>query len=102
MIQPIQPSLLKHPAAAPSNSGEPLDTALQNCDQAIALKPDCPEAYNARGNVLLRLMRYDDAIASLDKAIELNPDYPQAYNSRGNALQGLRHFEEAVESYDKA
>jgi tetratricopeptide (TPR) repeat protein len=101
-LQPIQPSLLEHTAVAPSNSGERLDTALQNCERAIALKPDYPEAYNARGNILLRLMRNDDAVTSFDKAIELKPDYPQAYNSRGNALQALRRFEDAVESYDTA
>jgi hypothetical protein len=94
--------LLEPAAAAPLNSGAPLDTALQNCEQAIALKPDDPEAYNARGNILQKLMRYEDAVASFDKAIELKPYYPQAYNSRGNALQALRRFEEAVESYDNA
>ena len=92
----------EQPAVAPTNSSQPLDIALQNCEQAIALKPDYPEAYNARGNVLLRLMHYEDAVASFDRAIELKPYYPQAYNSRGNALQALRRFEEAVESYEYA
>jgi tetratricopeptide (TPR) repeat protein len=95
-------SLLEQPAAAAAHSSEPLDIALRNCNQVIARKPDYPEAYNARGTVLLRLMRYDDAVASFDRAIELKPCYPQAYNSRGNALQALRRFEEAVESYDNA
>jgi len=101
-LEPSQQSFLEHTAAAPLNSGEPLAAALQNCEQAIAVNPDYPEAYNARGNVLLRLMRYDDAVASFDKAIELKPDYPQPYNSRGNALQALGRFEEAVESYETA
>ncbi len=99
-MEPLQQSFSL--AAAPLNSADPLAAALQNCEQAIAVKPDYPEAYNARGNVLLRLMRYDDAVASFDKAIELKPDYPQPYNSRGNALQALRRFEDAVESYQTA
>ena len=99
-MEPLQQSFSL--AAAPLNSADPLAAALKNCEQAIAVKPDYPEAYNARGNVLLRLMRYDDAVASFDKAIELKPDYPQPYNSRGNALQALRRFEDAVESYQTA
>src|ERR1700756_5732716 len=83
-IEGYRHSSLKPRTVAPlSSSCEPLDAALQNCEQAIALKPDYPEAYNARGNILLKLMRYDDAVASLDKAIELKPYYPQAHNSRG-------------------
>ena len=94
--------MLQETPAAPPNSCEPLDTALQNWEQAIALKPDWPEAYHACGNVLLELRRYGDAVASFDKAIALKPDYSPAYNSRGNALQALRRFDEAVETYDNA
>ena len=94
--------MLQQTPAAPPNSCEPLDTALQNWEQAIALKPDWPEAYYACGNVLVELRRYGDAIASFDKAIALKPDYSPAYNSRGNALQALRRFDEAVETYDNA
>jgi tetratricopeptide (TPR) repeat protein len=101
-LEPNQQSLPEHTDAAPLNIGGALAAALQNCEQAIGVKPDNPEAYNVRGNVLLRLMHYEDAIASFDKAIELKADYPQPYNSRGNALQGLHRFEEAVESYDSA
>ena len=101
-MEPIQQRFPEHSAAASPNSGELLATALRNCDRAIAVNPDDPEAYHARGNVLLRLRRYDDAVASFDKAIELKPDYPQPYNSRGNALQAQRRFEEAVESYETA
>jgi tetratricopeptide (TPR) repeat protein len=101
-LEPTQQNFLEHTAAAPPNTGEPLAAALQNWEQAIAGKPDYPEAYHARGNVLLRLMRYDEAIASFDKAIELKLNYPQPYNSRGNALQGLRRFEDAIESYQTA
>jgi len=101
-VEPLQQSFSESLAAAPLNSNDPLAAALGNCEQAIAAKPDCPEAYNARGGVLLRLMRYDDAVASFDKAIELKPDYPQPYNSRGIALQALGRFDEAVESYETA
>jgi hypothetical protein len=92
--------LQKTPAARPDS--EPLDTALQNWEQAIASKPDWPEAYHACGNVLLKLNRYGDAVVNFDKAIALKPDYSPAYNSRGNALQALRRFNEAVETYDNA
>jgi len=101
-LEPIQQRFPEHSVTAPPNSGEFLATALRNCEQAIAVNSGDPEAHNARGNVLLRLRRYDDAVASFDKVIELRPDYPQPYNSRGNALQALRRFDEAVESYETA
>ena len=94
--------MLQQTLAAPPNSCEPLDTALQNWEQAIALKPDWPEAYHACGNIQLELKRYGDALASFDKAIELKADYSPAYNGLGNALQALRRFNEAVETYDNA
>ena len=94
--------MLQQTPAAPPNSCEPLDTALQNWEQAIALKPDWPEAYHACGNIQLELKRYGDALASFDKAIELKADYSPAYNGLGNALQALRRFNEAVETYDNA
>jgi len=101
-LERSQQSCPEHCAAAPLNSGEPFAAALRNCEQAIAVNSGDPEAHNVRGNVLLRLKRYDDAVASFDKVIELKPDYPQPYNSRGNALQALRRFDEAVESYETA
>jgi tetratricopeptide (TPR) repeat protein len=101
-LERSQQNFLERTATTSLDGSDVLDTALQNCEQAIALKPDWPQAYTTRGNILLKLKRYGDAAASFDKAIELKSDDPQPYNSRGNALQALRRFEEAVESYETA
>ena len=53
-------------------------------DKALVLKPDCAEAYNFRGNVLLDLMRLDDALASYEQSIALKPYSADAY-CQGNS-----------------
>jgi protein O-GlcNAc transferase len=55
--------------------------ALINLDKAIQLKPDYPEAYTNRGNVLKNLGRLNDALMSHEKAIQLDPDCFSAYSN---------------------
>ena len=47
------------------------DDAFAAYDKALALKPDLPEAWLGRGNVLCDLKRHDDAVAAYDKALAL-------------------------------
>ena len=79
-----------------------LDDALASYDEALALKPDYPEAFYNRGIALQGLNRLDDALASYDKALALKLDFAEVFNNRGNALQELRRFDEALSSYDQA
>ena len=58
------------------------DEALAAYDQALALRPDYPEALNNRGNALQELKRHEEALASFDKA---GP--PQAFT--GAAIAAL-------------
>lgn len=75
---------------------------LEALDRAIALKPDCAEAYFRRGDVLQDLGRMQDALASYDQAVTFKNDYAAAYCNRGNVLKDLKRFEQALENYDHA
>jgi Tfp pilus assembly protein PilF len=76
--------------------------AIRKIDAALALNPALVEAYNNRGNTLLRMRRFDEALASYDKATALRPDYAEAFNNRGAAAQELNRLDEALASFDKA
>ena len=60
------------------------------------------EAYTNRGNVQVRLLRYEEGLASQDQAVRLNPDLADAHNNRGNALKELNRLDEAVACFDRA
>jgi tetratricopeptide (TPR) repeat protein len=78
-------------------SGEGLDQALRDCNDAIRYRPGAPEAYASRGLVLLRLGRNDPAIADFSETIRLLPRAPWALYGRGlaEARKGLKSQSEA-------
>jgi tetratricopeptide (TPR) repeat protein/transglutaminase-like putative cysteine protease len=75
-----------------ATAGVALETALDTCEAAIALRPTEPEFLDSRGFVLLRLGRYDDAIASYDTALNIRPRLGMSLYGRGLAkrLKGDR------------
>ena len=50
-----------------------LESALGDCDLALALSPDEEAYHDSRGLVLLRLGRIDDSIAACDRALKSGP-----------------------------
>lgn len=66
-------------------AGFALDTALANCDAALAALPDNAGVLDARGLVLLRLGRLDDAIANYDRTLARFPNMPPSLFGRGVA-----------------
>ena len=78
------------------------DKALTLSNVILEADPDCPEAYNLRGNVLAVLGHHGKAIEAFDKAVELKPDYAEAYYFRGLSHQELKAFKEAARDYSKA
>ena len=52
-----------------ATAGILLDSALDECNAALKLKPDAPAYLDSLGMTLLRLGRYDEAISVYDKAI---------------------------------
>src|SRR5882672_7028762 len=79
-----------------------LAAALARFDQALAVKPDMPDAHAGRGAALSSMDRHQEALAAYDRALALRPAHVQALNNRGNALLALKRDAEAVASYDKA
>jgi tetratricopeptide (TPR) repeat protein len=58
---------------AKGTAGVALESALTDCDEALAKAPDSPEANDSRGFVLLRLGRFDDAVAAYSRALATQP-----------------------------
>jgi hypothetical protein len=59
---------------------------MASYSRAIAVKPDCAEAYLNRGAVLSQLNEVDDAIANYERAIEIEADFAEAHLNRAMAL----------------
>src|SRR5262249_17056999 len=68
----------------------------------LALKPDLPEIWLGRGNILTGLRRHDDAFAAFDKALAAEPDLAEAWLGRGNVFDQLQSYQDAFTAYDKA
>jgi tetratricopeptide (TPR) repeat protein len=78
------------------------EEAIASYDQAIAIQPDYPDAWNNRGLALSALGQQPEAIASYDQAIKIKPDDYRAWDNRGDVFKDLKQYEAAIESYDRA
>jgi protein O-GlcNAc transferase len=79
-----------------------LAVAIARYRQAIALRPDYPEAHNNLGNSLREAHEPEAAWRSCARAIELRPGYAQAHTGLGNALKDMGELDAAAASYRKA
>jgi len=75
--------------------------ALEDCEQAIALKPGLAIAHCVRGQALEGMKRFQEALASYGRAVELNPDFVEAWHYRGNVCLSLGNMQNALASYDR-
>ncbi len=71
------------------------DEAIEECNRAVVLDPDCAEAYNNRAYIYNKLGQYDLAIADCNRAIELDPGLTLAYDNRAFAYEELDKRAEA-------
>jgi tetratricopeptide (TPR) repeat protein len=63
------------------------DRALEDFEFALQIKPNFGDYLNNRGNILIKMHRYDEALFDYKKAIELNSnDHGPIYN---NALYNI-------------
>ena len=76
--------------------------AESNYRQAIALRPDLPEAYNNLGHLLQELNRWDEAEQNIRQALALRPEYADAHFNLGKALHVKGDTDSALESLKKA
>ena len=69
--------------------------AIEDYDEAVALKPDYAEAYNNRGIAYGEKGEHAWAIQDYDEAIALKPDLAGTYYPRGVTWLFLREWEKA-------
>ena len=79
-----------------------LKEAESNYRQAIALRPDLPEAHNNLGHLLQELNRWDEAEQNIRQALALRPEYADAHFNLGKALHVKGDIDLALESLKKA
>ena len=67
-----------------------MNSALEDYNEVVRLKPDFAEAYLNRGVVRVELGEHKEAITDYDKAIQFKPDLAEAYSiGRGQCEVGL-------------
>ena len=81
-----------------ATAGVLLDSALDECNAALKLKPDAPAYLDSLGMALLRLGRYDDAIRAYDKAIAGGTG---AISLMGRAIAHQKKGEKALADADR-
>ena len=76
--------------------------ALSDCNKAILLKPEEPEAYCNKGVIYERIGMISKAIENYGKAISLNRKYASAYYNRGSVFGAEGIISKAIEDLNKA
>ena len=71
------------------------EATIEDCNAAIARKPDHASAYYERGLAQQKLMRTDPALASYTEAIRLKPDYTAAFGERAISYCFLQRYDDA-------
>lgn len=72
---------------AKATANTALQSALDDCDAALALSPDSAAIIDSRAFVLLRLGRLDDAISEYDRALAIEPHLAASLFGRGLAWE---------------
>jgi protein O-mannosyl-transferase len=78
------------------------DDAIAECHTALALKPDCADAYNNLGQAYMKLKRRDDAVREFQEALRFDPDHALANYNLGVTLIEVQRTEDAVALFRKS
>ena len=78
-----------------------LQTALEDCNTALKLKPDYAVALENRQRINLKLDRNQEALADADSLIKLEPDNFMAFYTKGAVYYRLNEFDKAISSLEK-
>ena len=95
-----EPVIFNNMCWAKATAGVALDSALTDCDTALAKAPDVPGYLDSRGLVLLRLGRLDAAIADYNRALAKSPNMPSSLF--GRAVAWARKGDRAKSETDAA
>jgi protein O-mannosyl-transferase len=71
------------------------EIALEHFEQAIALGPDQPAAYNNKAYILMNNGSLEEALIWVNKALVISDMYPDAIATRGQILYRLGRMKEA-------
>jgi tetratricopeptide (TPR) repeat protein len=72
------------------------DKAIDDCDEALRIDPECAMAFDRRAQALTAKGRVDEALADFENAISLTPNYASAYSHRARAWLEKGNFEKAL------
>lgn len=78
------------------------DEEIKECEQHIAINPDNPWDYFAKGSLLSAKGCYADALVAFEKAVELKPKCANFYMHKGAALSSLGRHAEALTEFETA
>jgi len=76
--------------------------AADRLKEALALRPEFPEAWLALGLALQRCGSAEAAIGAIDRALELRPGFAEAHDARGITLESLGEMHSAIGCYARA
>jgi len=76
-----------------------LEPAAASFKQAIAARPDDPQAHYNLGTLELRRNALQEARRYLDQALKLRPNYPEAWNNLGMLAAQQGQTEEAIRDF---
>lgn len=79
-----------------------LQSALRECQAALAEKPNLATAHNHAGRALHNLGNTPQALAAFRRATELDTNYPEAWHNLGHALRASGDMAAAVNAYQSA
>jgi TolB-like protein/Tfp pilus assembly protein PilF len=90
-------------STAPETTSEIQQRALVEAEKAVALDPELPEAYHARGEIRM-LYQWDWAGAQADyeRALALNPGHADIVLDYAHLLASLGRFQEAIAAKQRA
>ena len=78
------------------------DRAIEDYDQALAVRPRHAPAFFYRGNAYLGKGEHDRAIEDYDAATRLDPAHAMAFHNRGLAWRRKGENARAIADYDRA
>jgi tetratricopeptide (TPR) repeat protein/tRNA A-37 threonylcarbamoyl transferase component Bud32 len=76
-----------------------LSEAVEALGTCIALRPDAPWGYSARGMALSLMQRFDEAHTDLDRAVQIDPDFRPAVLNNGVAYWLQHRDQEALRNF---
>lgn len=80
-------------------SSDQFGDAVRNCDRALEIQPESPQALYLRGQIAVEQENWEEAIEFLDRALEASPGHEQALQSLAYANAQAGNMERATTLY---